>query len=206
MDRQAANPKIAAILLAAGGSRRMGRPKQLLEIAGRPLVVRAAEIALEAGAWPVVVVLGASAPQIRPLLARLPVLTVENAAWTEGMASSLRSGVAALRQFERGLAGAFVVLCDQPGLSAGVLRQLAEAWRSSGLNAAAARYSGRLGAPALFGREHFAALAALTGEDGARAALNADPARVAAVDLPEMETDLDTPADYDRWRGIKAGP
>src|ERR1700679_1330829 len=93
--------RLGAVILAAGASRRMGRPKALLEIGGRALVVRAAEAALAAPVWPVVVVLGAEASKIRPVLARLPVLIVENPAWAEGMASSLRTGLATLRQFSR---------------------------------------------------------------------------------------------------------
>jgi len=94
-------PRFGAVILAAGGSSRMGRPKPLLEIGGRPLVACAAEAALAAAVWPVVVVLGAHAEKIRPALARLPVLPIENPAWSEGMASSLRAGLAALRQFSR---------------------------------------------------------------------------------------------------------
>ena len=70
-------------------------------------------------------------------------------------------------------------------------------WASTG-RIVAARYAGRLGAPALFTREHFAALAALTGEEGARDLIHADPTRVAAVDLPELAHDLDTPEDLIR--------
>jgi molybdenum cofactor cytidylyltransferase len=191
--------RLGAMILAAGASRRMGRPKALLEIGGRALVVRAAEAALAAPVWPVVVVLGAEAGKIRPVLARLPVLIVENPAWAEGMASSLRTGLATLRQFSRHLDGALVALCDQPAFSAGTIAQLAAARAETGRSIAAARYGGRCGAPALFGREHFAALAALTGDEGARLLLNGDPARVAAVDLPELAADLDTFEDYERF-------
>jgi molybdenum cofactor cytidylyltransferase len=191
--------RFGALILAAGASRRMGRTKALLEIGGQTLVVRAALAALAAPVWPVVVVLGAQAAQIRPALARLPVLPVENPAWSEGMASSLRAGVAALRQFSRQLDGALVALCDQPAFSAETIGRLLAAQRETGLGIAAARYGGRCGAPALFLREHFAALAALTGEEGARLLLNGDPARVAAVDLPELAADLDTPEDYARF-------
>lgn len=188
------------ILLAAGASTRMGRPKQLLEIDGRPLVLRAVEAALAAPVWPVVVVLGAHADQVRPLLAPHPVLTVENAAWPEGMASSLREGVQCLRQFSRRLEAAVVALCDQPALDATVITRLLTAHRTGGRGMVAARYAGRLGAPALFHRRHFPALAALTGEAGARDLLNGGIEPVEAVDFPDLATDLDTPADLARWR------
>jgi molybdenum cofactor cytidylyltransferase len=187
--------RFGAIILAAGASTRMGAPKQLIELAGKPLVVRAAEAALASPAWPVVVVLGAHAEQVRPVLARLPVLVAENPAWAEGMASSIRAGIDMLRQFSRALDAAVIALCDQPGFSAAVIDQLVAAQRSTGRGIVAARYSGRQGAPALFLREHFPALAALTGEEGARALLNDDPGRVAAVELPGLALDLDRPED-----------
>lgn len=188
--------RFGAIILAAGPSTRMGTPKQLLPVDGKPLLVRTVEAALASPAWPVIVVLGANAEQIRPALARLPVLVAENPAWTEGMASSIRSGVATLQQFSRSLDAALIALCDQPAFSAAVIERLAAAHQATGRTIVAARYAGRQGAPALFLHEHFPALAALTGEEGARALLNDDPSRVAAVELPELAFDLDTPADY----------
>ena len=197
--------RIGAILLAAGASTRMGTPKQLLEIGGRPLLVGAVEAALAAPVWPVVVVLGANAEKIRPALARLPVLLTENPAWAEGMAASIRAGIATLRQFSRHLDGALIALCDQPAFSAETIAQLIAAQRSTGRSIVAARYGGRLAAPALFLREHFATLAALTGEEGARALLYADPSLVATVDLPALALDLDTPEDVAALGKSRAG-
>ena len=187
--------RFGAVILAAGASTRMGAPKQLLEHRGRPLVVHAAEAALASSAWPVVVVLGANAEKIRPALAR-PVLVAENPAWSEGMASSLRAGLTTLRQFSRALDGTVLALCDQPAFSAEIVAQLVAAHHATGRSIVAARYGGHPGAPALFLREHFSALAALTGEEGARTLINSDPSRVATVDLPALALDLDTPADY----------
>lgn len=188
--------RFGAIILAAGASTRMGTPKQLLALDGQPLLLRAVDAALASPAWPVVVVLGAHAEKIRPALALRPVLVAENPAWAEGMAASIRAGVATLRQFSRALDAAVIALCDQPAFSADTIAQLVAAQQASGRSIVAARYAGRNGAPALFRREHFPALAALTGEEGARALLNGDPARVAAIDLPRLALDLDTPADY----------
>lgn len=188
--------RFGAIILAAGASTRMGEPKQLLPLDGQPLIVRTVLAALASPTWPVVVVLGAHAEEIRPLLARLPVLVAENPAWAEGMASSIRAGVATLQQFSRSLDGALVALCDQPDFSADVIAQLIAAQHTTRRSIVAARYGGRNGAPALFLREHFPALASLTGEDGARALLNATPGQIATVELPALAVDLDTPADY----------
>ncbi len=195
MIESRASFRFGVIILAAGASTRMGAPKQLLEIGGRPLLVSAVEAALASPAWPVVVVLGAQAEKIRPVLARLPVLVTENPAWSEGMAASIRAGITTLRQFSRHLDAALIALCDQPAFSADTIAQLIAAQRATGRSIVAARYGGRNAAPALFLRDHFSALAELTGEEGARTLLNADPARVASVDLPALAVDLDTPAD-----------
>lgn len=193
-----ANPplRFGAIVLAAGASTRMGTPKQLLPLDGSPLVLRAVMVALASAAWPVVVVLGAHAEKVRPLLARHPVLIAENSAWAEGMASSIRAGIMTLQQFSRSLEGALVALCDQPAFSAEVIAQLEATQRTTGRSIVAARYAGRNGAPAIFLREHFPALAALTGEEGARTLLNTASAQLATVDLPALAVDLDTPGDY----------
>lgn len=194
----------AAVILAAGASVRMGRPKQLLEVDGQPLIVRAATAALSAGLWPVVVVLGANQALIRPALARLPVLCVDNAAWPEGMASSLRAGIATLAAFSRSVPGALVALCDQPALSAQIINQLRQAAAAAPGGIAAARYGGHVGAPACFRAEHFPMLRALIGEQGARAALQSLGERVAPVDLPELQDDLDTPEDFERFAQRRA--
>ncbi len=198
--------RFGLVLLAAGASVRMGRPKQLIEVGGQPLVVRAVKVALASAAWPVVVVLGANAEKIRPLLARLPVFIAENPTWTEGMASSLRTGLQTLQSFSRALDAVLVALVDQPAFSAGVIGQLVAAQRSSGRSIAAARYDGHAGVPALFLRRHFATLAALEGDAGARTLLSRCAVDVTPVDLPELALDLDTPADFARWQpGLESG-
>ncbi len=178
----------------------MGTSKQLLELEGQPLLVRAVEAALNSPVWPVVVVLGAEAEKIRPVLARHPVLVTENPAWAEGMAASIRAGVTTLQQFSRHLDAALIALCDQPAFSRDAIDQLLAAQRTSNRSIIAARYSGRHGAPALFLREHFSTLTALTGEEGARELLNGDLSRVTSVDLPMLALDLDTPADIAAYR------
>ena len=189
----------AVVILAAGGSRRLGQPKQLLEVSGQPLVARAVDAALASSAWPVVVVIGSEAARVRAALVKKPVLIVENPAWPEGMASSLRSGVAAVRQFSKGIAGVVVALCDQPGLSGKAIDALIDAQRASGASVVAARYASNLGAPVLFTASRFPELETLTGDQGARILIKADP-HVVPVDLPEFESDIDTPEDLKRLR------
>ena|SRR5882724_1821980 len=191
--------RFGVMVLAAGASARMGTPKQLLPVHGQPLVAHTVAAALASEGWPVVVVLGAHAEKIRPALARVPVLFAENPAWAEGLASSIRAGMGTMQQFSRRLDAVLVALGDQPAFSADVIARLVAGQRSGGRSIVAARYRGRQGAPALFLREHFPALAALIGEEGARSLLNDDPSRITAVDLPALGVDLDTPEDYALW-------
>jgi CTP:molybdopterin cytidylyltransferase MocA len=192
--------RAGAIILAAGASTRMGTAKQLLPVNGKPLLAHTVEAVLATELWPAIVVVGAHADAVRSVVAPYPALIVENEAWAEGMASSVRAGVGALQQFSRALDGALLALCDQPHFSSETVTRLLAAQRTSGRSIAAARYLGRNAAPAFFLREHFAQLTTLTGEAGARELLNSDPDRTATVDLPELALDLDTPADYAPFR------
>jgi CTP:molybdopterin cytidylyltransferase MocA len=112
------------------------------------------------------------------------------------MASSLRAGLGILQAFSPRIEGALLALCDQPHFSTATIEALLSAHAQTGRSIVAARYGGHLGAPALFLKKHFAALSALTGDEGARKLITRVPAdTVAAVDLPDLALDLDTPED-----------
>ncbi|HEX2099747.1 MAG TPA: nucleotidyltransferase family protein [Candidatus Synoicihabitans sp.] len=203
MSRAAIPPatSTALVVLAAGASQRLGQPKQLLRVSGVSLLERTVQAALDVPAiWPVIVVLGAHAERLRPVLARYPVLLADNPAWAEGMASSLRAGLATAQQFTRRLEAVVFALCDQPAFSNQTLVQLLEARARLGTSVVAASYDGHLGAPALITRPHFPALAGLTGDEGARQLFAQLPAgSVASVAMPELGIDIDTPDDLARW-------
>jgi len=188
--------RFGAIILAAGASTRMGSPKQLLLLDGQPLVVRAAEAALVAGAWPVVVVLGAHAEKSAPPSPAWPVLVAENASWPEGMAASIRTGITTLGQFSRTLDAALLALCDQPAFSASVVSNFsppnappaaASSPPATHLATARPRYSSANTLPPS---------APSPAKPGRASSSIGSPDRVAAVDLPALAHDLDTPADY----------
>lgn len=187
----------ALLLLAAGGSRRMGEPKQLLSIRGEPLIRIAARVALTARLHPSIVVLGAHAPRIREHLEDLPLESIENAQWHEGMASSLRLGVAAIVARAPETRGLIVMLADQPRLTTAHLEALLDTQTASGRSIVASDYGDHLGPPAYFGAEHFPALLALRGDIGARALLQAFDA-LPVVAHGDAAIDLDTPADHAR--------
>jgi molybdenum cofactor cytidylyltransferase len=195
--------RFGAIILAAGASSRMGAVKQLVEIKGVPLVARAVDAALAAKAHPVVVVLGANAVKIRESLAGRPVLEALNLDWSTGLSSSVRVGLDAALAAEPTLDAVLLAPIDQPALSSGIIGKLADLHRATG-RIASARYNGRNGAPAVFGRAHFDGLRALSGDQGARGLLNHDPEGIASVELPMLGIDLDTPEDVRNWDGRDA--
>jgi len=186
------------VLLAAGGSRRMGRPKQLLTVGGQPLLRLVTERMLQAKVSPVMVVLGAESELIAPTLAHLPVHIVVNPAWPEGMGSSIRVGVEAALSHTPGLEALIVSLGDQPGLPEGHLDQLIARYHQGRCSLVASRHGPHRLPPVLFGREWFSALRTLTGDAGAREILRAERPDFASVPLSDA-TDIDTPDDYARY-------
>jgi molybdenum cofactor cytidylyltransferase len=189
--------QIAAIILAAGSASRMGRPKQLLDWDGRPLVRVVAEQALAASLGQVLVVVGAAHDAVTAALAGLPLRIVANPDYAVGQSTSLRLGVAALGP---DVAAALVMLGDQPFVTPAILGRIIAEWRSSGASIVAPVYAGQRGNPVLFARVVFPELLAITGDQGARGVLAANPARVrlAAFDDDRPLADIDTPEDYQR--------
>jgi molybdenum cofactor cytidylyltransferase len=190
---------IAAIVLAAGTSSRMGRQKLLLPMAdGRPLVRIAVEQVQAAGLDDTVVVLGREAEAVAHALSGLPVRTVVNPHYAEGQSTSLQAGLEALRP---GTEAAVIALGDQPLPDPDVIRRLVAAFRTSGRPIAAPVYRDGRGNPVLFAAALLGELRAVTGDRGAREIIARDRSRVAevTVDAP-MPADIDTPEDYDAAR------
>lgn len=187
---------VAAVILAAGASRRLGQPKQLVIWEGEPLLRRAARVARESGFRPVRVVLGAGAEACRDVLAGLEVEIVLNAAWEEGLGSSVRAGVAALPSEVDGL---LLLVCDQPALERGLLDRFLAAHAADPDRVVASCYAGIRGIPALFPRRRFPELSALRGDRGARGLLGG--VGVLEIPFPGGEEDLDTPEDLARLKG-----
>lgn len=191
---------VAALLLAAGGGRRLGgRPKALLSHHGRPLVEHAVRTLRDGGCTPHVhVVLGAAAATVRERADLRGCVVLENPDWEDGMGSSLRLGLDALRRTRAG--AALVFLVDQPGLDARTVARVRAAYRGPA-TLAAATYGGRRGHPVLLGARHWTQVAAeASGDRGARTYLRRNAARLRLVECGDIgdPADIDNPADLSR--------
>jgi molybdenum cofactor cytidylyltransferase len=181
---------VSAVVLAAGAARRLGRPKQLEQVGGLPLVARA--LAAASPAANCLVMLGSGAVLIRPTVQRFaPAAHIHEVPdWNRGMGHVLAEGVRALPPDTDALV---VLLADQPFVTAAAVGLLVSTWRRTGEPWLCAGYDGRWGHPHLFAARWFAALATLDGEDGARAVTGGHQPYV--VEVPGDDRDIDDESD-----------
>lgn len=194
MTRFAAPAGVTGIVLAAGGSLRLGSPKQLVRRRARTLLAHALEAATAAlPTSPLIVVLGAGALRLRLVVRRAAprATTVTHSGWSEGLATSLKAGLAAAPARTTAI---LVMLVDQPNVNARALRKVLDAWRRRPGLPAAAHYDGHPGVPAVLPRRYFKAVRSLRGDSGARTLLRG-ASTLTLVAMPEAALDIDTPAD-----------
>jgi CTP:molybdopterin cytidylyltransferase MocA len=190
---------IAAIIVAAGSSSRLGQPKQLVMIEGEPMLQRAIRFVRAAGASPVFVVLGANRQVIESRVDFADATIIVNDDWAEGMASSIRAGVSTAEKEATDASGLLLMVCDQPRVTTEYLRSLICTFAvQQGQTAIASVYAGARGIPAIFPREAIADLYALRGDTGARRLLAQPPWPVIEMPLEGGEMDIDRPEDLDQ--------
>ncbi len=194
-------PTPHVLVLAAGAASRFGSPKQLARLHGQTLLQRAVSRAGELAGASVSVVLGAHAAAIAPSLRGSTATVVVNRNWQEGLAASLRAGVA---QLPGSAQGVLVMLADQAGVTLFDLQRLVGAWRRQPDQVIAATYAGHSGVPAIFPAHCFSALLELRGDVGARLLLQRWAGRVVHVPMPSAALDVDTPEDLQRLQGESA--
>jgi molybdenum cofactor cytidylyltransferase len=178
---------VAAIILAAGSSTRLGSAKQLIRLGSETLLERSVRVANEAGLEPVYGVVSGDMP---PDACGNRMVRVFNAEAHEGMASSIRAGLRAAESENSRLSGVVILACDQPAVTTKHLRELAR----GGNRVVGSAYAQRKGVPAYFPASTFSGLLALHGDVGAREFLKS----AETIDLPGGELDIDTPEDLER--------
>ncbi len=191
-------PQVSLVLLAAGESRRMGTPKQLLSYKGTSLIRHAANIVVKSNCDRIIVVLGANSDRISTEISDLPICVTYNTQWQQGMSTSIATGIKALLQMKVNFEAIIVALADQPFITAQVYNRLIERYCQNQLKAVASNYSDTLGVPALFDLTLIPELLKMKQKGGAKQLLNQYSDRTFNLDLPEAAVDIDTPADYQK--------
>ena len=194
--------KTGIIILAAGNSSRLGRPKQLLPYRGKTLLAHIATEALNADLYPVVVVTGAYQAEVADSLRGQPLELIFNPAWQEGMASGIVAGVSKILSLHPGAEAIIIAVCDQPFISSALLRQLVASYDTSKKGIVACAYADSVGTPVLFERPYFEQLLSLSGSEGAKKLLKQHPTDLATIPFPQGHIDIDTEEDIQKLREI----
>lgn len=193
-------PKIAAIVLAAGTSSRMGANKLLLPLDGRPLVAHVVAVACASSADAALVVLGNEADNVAAALPDGRTQRVDNPRYAAGLSTSLQAGLDALSD---DIDGALILLADMPRISLATVEAVLAAARETPTQIIAANQQGRPAPPVYWPRVYFPALHAIRGDEGGRSVLlrSLDALRLVEPTQPDEALDVDAPEDYQRIRG-----
>jgi molybdenum cofactor cytidylyltransferase len=190
--------RVAAVVLAAGGSARFGKPKQFALFQGETFIRRMVAAAIEAGCAAVVVVTGEDSARVSLELSGLAVSIAMNPNWQSGLGSSIVVGIRRAMNLTPDLEAVVLLTCDQPFVTAPVLGQLMQLQLTTGKPIVASAYATTLGIPALFDRSCFPDLLRLTGDSGAKGIILARSHDVVSFDFPAGEIDIDTVTDYEK--------
>ena len=185
------------IVLAAGMSSRLGRPKQLLNYKGKSLLQHAVHEAMQTTMRPVIVVIGANSDVVKKELKDLDIEVAENERWIEGMSTSLHRGLVAAKKLNKDVDGIIFMVSDQPFVSASLLNNLLKTQHETGLPIIASDYGDKLGTPVLFHKSFFSELMKLSGDTGARKLIKKNTDVVATVAFFKGNIDIDTKEDYE---------
>lgn len=190
-------PRVAAIVLAAGGSHRFGQPKQLLPVGNKTMIQHVVDITLDSPLEQVIVVLGCRATEIRASIASRPVQVVVNQKWRSGLGSSVQAGLSAVKPE---VGAALFVLADQPGVTTEVIAKLVERYRETRASIVVPTHRGRQGNPVLFDGSLFRKLMEVKGDQGGRQLIaeHRDELEEVEVETEAILTDIDTADDYQR--------
>ena len=190
------------IILAAGASTRLGKPKQLLEYHGKTLLNHSVNEAIKAKADGVVVMLGKNADLFKNEIDEEKVDVVINKDWEEGMASSVRLGLDTLLSRKPYIDAVIFMVCDQPHISSSILNDLITTQQKTTKQIVTCDYGGSIGPPALFHKKYFHELMELKGDVGARNIIQQNMNDVVTILFPEGKIDIDTKEDYEALKNL----
>jgi molybdenum cofactor cytidylyltransferase len=188
------------IILAAGASGRLGQPKQNLIYNGKTLLQQSIDEALATGCRPVIVVLGANKEVVEPTIAGMQIEIAYNDNWQEGMSSSIRTGITHLQKTRAQISSAILMLCDQPFVTAKLLKQLIHVNPAKGITACA--YGTAVGPPVFFDSHYFSELMLLKGNEGAKQLMLKYEAHITTVPFLAGGIDVDTIDDFERLKDM----
>lgn len=194
--------KIAALILAAGSSSRMGRTKQLLPWGNTTLLENAVSTAYESGLEEILVVLGAKANTIKATLDSMPCQITVNSQWEEGLGSSIRKGVSHILASASIPDGILIILADQPFVNADYLKKLIHHFKNGDGSIICSNYGKKLGVPAIFESKYFAKLQGLRGDKGAGGIIKNHIHDSYGLEAENITMDLDTHEDYISLKSI----
>jgi len=184
------------VILAAGSSSRLGKPKQLLAIGGKTLLQRVCDAAIAAQLTPIIVVLGANSDKILMQDNDNRVAFVVNENWEQGMSSSIIAGLKAITIHEIQIQNLIISVCDQPYISSDLFASLIKKQNETKKGIIASEYGGINGTPVLFAHKYFNDLMRLTGENGAKGLIRSHATDLATVKFELGNIDIDTEGDY----------
>ncbi len=188
--------KYGVLVLAAGSSSRLGRPKQLLKIGNTTLIDHVIKQTLVLPSSCTMMITGAADMEIRNAVKDEGVAIYYNADWATGMGSSIAAGVQRLLDVVPTMEACIILVSDQPFVNSELLNLIINTFEAGNASIVASHYGNTLGTPVLFDRQHFHELKTLNGKGGAKRIIQKYQTNVTAIDFPKGEIDIDTEADY----------
>ena len=188
------------LLLAAGSSSRMAKPKMLLLFNGKTLLQHVIDETKKVNENKLLVVTGCYHSLLKEILAQQQIDFIENQHWEEGMSSSIQTGIAYIMQHYHNVNSVIIIVCDQPYISAALLDELIAVKQQTHKGIVAAAYNDTTGTPVLFDKKYFEKLALLHGQYGAKKLLQQFKDDVARVVFSLGEVDIDTKEDYENLK------
>ena len=191
---------IGIIILGAGASSRLGRPKQLLKhVDSGSLIRHTCQLAINSGLGPIVLVLGARKELILEEVKDLMIHTVDNMMWPQGISGSIKIGLNHILELDPSLMAVIILVCDQPYLTTELIIKLVSVYTETGKPIVASTYNGVSGTPALFDRMFFNVILELEGDKGASKIIYQHPDQVEEVMFEQGGIDIDTEEDYEGY-------